>query len=90
MQLDTVVDKKCSHFVCVECIKQGVALAFCFHLRFLKWLTLHSKKAVQSFLSANIMVYSDYTKLRILYFHTNCYHPPAIKKILDSEGVSVS
>ena len=36
------------------------------------------------------MVYSDYTKLRILYLHGNGYRPPTIKKHLDSEGIAVS
>ena len=36
------------------------------------------------------MVYSEYTKLRILYLHTQGYHPPAIYKRLGSEGITVS
>ena len=36
------------------------------------------------------MVYSDYTKLRILYFHAQGYRPPAIKKHLLAEGIVAS
>ena len=36
------------------------------------------------------MVYSEYTKLRILHFHTQGYRPPAIQKCLNAEGIAVS
>ena len=36
------------------------------------------------------MVYSDYTKLRILYFHAQGYRLPAIKKHLLAEGIVAS
>ena len=36
------------------------------------------------------MVYTDYTKLRILYFYTHGYRPSAIKRSLELEGISVS
>ena len=36
------------------------------------------------------MVYSEYTKLRILHFHAQGCRPPAITKWLEREGIAVS